>query len=665
MRHEALWLAIALTLLVSCAGDDAAMLFSVTPSAGTARGQEEVVVHGWGVEGATEVWFGDREAEIVSATAETITVVTPRSIAGDVAVRVALAERDVELYPAFTYLALDLAFAEAPAHYLPDLTGLDIVDAATWDFDLDGDVDVLAAVYDGASRLLINRGLGEFVDTTADSIPGEQPLTLHGWDAYTEAVVAEDFDRDGDVDVFVCNSGGQLGQLLVNLDGASFRDVSDEAGLADGDPCVAARAVDLDGDGWTDIALVGHDAAAADPYHLRVLLNRVESQQRWFEFAADLEPAGDVEGEAVGATGVSDEGVGATFSLTTEQAHAGHGAGRATYDFTAAAGTAWFGLAPPAVDGAPAAVSLKLLGDGSGHQLGLYVIDAQSEVFTADLGTVGGAGWTPYSATEPASWTPTGGDGVFDPPAVTVGIAITAAAAGSTGDLFLDDVILDGADGRRYRVEGFERPAYLLAWDDDVSSIEGADADGDGDQDLVLSSLLSEDGRFVRLLTNRSSDQESAELWITDSATPALPPIPDPVAQIAAVDADGDGDLDLLAVAQGGQDRLLINDGTGHFFDDSFSAMPVDWSDGSAVATDDLDLDGRPDAVIANWAAVNRLYLNDGGGGFVDATPDMPLYDRHTAQILLLDVDDDGDMDVFEINGEDEPPGLFVSVSSL
>ena len=540
---------------------------------------------------------------------------------------------------------------------------------AAADFDLDGDVDVLLGVRDGQSRLLANSGLGEFVDTATGSMVGEQPLAIRDWESATNAVVAHDFDDDGDVDVFACNDGSQLSQLFVNLDASTFQDTFADAVGPDGDACVAAGPVDINGDGWTDIALIGRDDASATPYHLRVLLNRIEAGQRWFAFADDLEPTGVVEGEAVGAIGVEGEGVTGSFTLTTEQAASGAGSGRTSYEFGGVTGTLWFGLAPPSVGEVPQAISLELMGDGSGHQLGIYVLDAEVEAYTTDLGTLSGTGWESYRVTDPGSWTPSGGDadGVFDAPAITVGIVVTAAGSTTKGDLFLDDVVLEAGGGRSYLVEGFERPVYEHAWADDVSSIASADVDGDGDLDLVLSSMESADGRYLKLLTNRSdpdagSATASLEVYLTESDTPSLPDMPDPVAHVTGLDVDDDGDPDLLSIADGGQDRLLINDGSGHFFDDSFAAMPVDWSDGRAAAIADLDLDGRIDAVIANWGAVNRLYLNDGEGGFDDATPDMPLYDRHTSHVLLFDADGDQDLDVFEVNGEGESPGLFVSV---
>ena len=654
-----------------CGESSTPALLIVSPAAGSARGGDEVVILGAGFVEPTRVWFGEREAqEIVSITASEARVVTPAALAGTVDVVVETGGGDpIVLGGGFSYLPLDLSFAEAPPHYLPDLAGLDVAGTAAADFDLDGDLDVVLGVRDGTSRLLANNGYGEFVDTAVAEAAAGSSLAIRDWDSSTNGIVAQDFDQDGDVDIFACNGGDQMSQLFVNSDGVTFRESFADLVRPDGGACVTATATDVNGDGWTDIALVEQDSSSATPYHLRVLLGRGDAEEQWFEFASDLEPSDIVEGDPVGAVGVEVAGTAAVFSLTEEQSASGAGAGRTSYDFAAAAGTLYYGLAAPNADEPPSAIALEFLGDGSGLALDLYVLDAEGERYTYPVGTTTGTAWESIRATDPASWTPVGGDadGVFDPPANTVGIAVTSSVAGAVGDLFLDDVRMETSDGRTYLVEGFERPVFELAWADDVSSMADLDADGDGDLDLVLSSLGSVEGRYLRLLTNRGDPNASpatatAEVWFTMSDTPSLPPVPDPVAHVSSLDVDGDGDGDLLALARGGQDRLLVNDGSGHFFDDSFVAMPVDWSDGQCAASADLDLDGLPDLVIANWGAVNRLYVNDGVGGFDDATPDMPLYDRYTSHVLAFDVDGDGDRDIFEINGADEAPGLFVSV---
>ncbi|MEM7199024.1 MAG: FG-GAP-like repeat-containing protein [Planctomycetota bacterium] len=83
---------------------------------------------------------------------------------------------------------------------------------------------------------------------------------------------------------------------------------------------------------------------------------------------------------------------------------------------------------------------------------------------------------------------------------------------------------------------------------------------------------------------------------------------------IATGDFDGDGDVD-LAFANGGygireQNRLYLNDGRGGFVDATAVELPVDHDVTDAVATGDLDGDGDLDLVFANRWGASRLYLN-------------------------------------------------------
>ncbi len=73
---------------------------------------------------------------------------------------------------------------------------------------------------------------------------------------------------------------------------------------------------------------------------------------------------------------------------------------------------------------------------------------------------------------------------------------------------------------------------------------------------------------------------------------------------------------------------------------------------GSGVAAEDLDGDGRPDIVLLGGAGI-RLYLNEGGGRFRDATRDSGLDWRRKdgqagemRQVIVADLDNDGRQDV-------------------
>ena len=140
--------------------------------------------------------------------------------------------------------------------------------APLW-FDADGDSDLDLYVVSGGveceagtdelrDRLYLNDGQGRFTEAPAGALPD---LTASG-----SVVAAADFDRDGDLDLFV---GGRsipgrypetpASQLLVN-EGGRFQDLSDELapGLARTGLVTSAIWSDCDNDGWIDL-LVAHE----------------------------------------------------------------------------------------------------------------------------------------------------------------------------------------------------------------------------------------------------------------------------------------------------------------------------------------------------------------------------------------------------------------------
>jgi hypothetical protein len=122
---------------------------------------------------------------------------------------------------------------------------------------------------------------------------------------------------------------------------------------------------------------------------------------------------------------------------------------------------------------------------------------------------------------------------------------------------------------------------------------------------------------------------------------------------LAALDLDGDGDMDLIE-GTGGQDEVLENQGGGAFVVGGVLPPPAGspQADTRALATGDVDGDGDPD-VLATWSAGGpavRLFANQGGLSFAEVTataiPALPSASLPSAAVLG-DVDGDGDLDAY------------------
>lgn len=127
----------------------------------------------------------------------------------------------------------------------------------------------------------------------------------------------------------------------------------------------------------------------------------------------------------------------------------------------------------------------------------------------------------------------------------------------------------------------------------------------------------------------------------------------------ALFDPNEDGALDLYVV-QGGAlpvggpaasqpvNRLFLNEGDGAWIDATeLSGAAAHRGYGMGVATGDADGDGHTDLYLTNFAA-DVLVLGDGDGGFIDATEGAGLEEgRWTSGAVFFDAEWDGDLDLF------------------
>ncbi len=215
------------------------------------------------------------------------------------------------------------------------------------------------------------------------------------------------------------------------------------------------------------------------------------------------------------------------------------------------------------------------------------------------------------------------------------------------------------------------------------------DADGDADLDLYVANYVNLDFRrlpapgsrpscqwqglpifcgpsgleaasdvYYRNLGNGTFEDAGEEVGLVGN-TPAYG------LGVVVGDYDGDGDTDIYVANDSVPNFLFENDGNGNFREQALLAGVAYSAEGIAQAgmgvdMADLDGDGRLDLFVTNFSHdTNTIYRNFGGGLFEDATAKIML--RSDSWFYLgwatrfLDLDNDGDQDLFVANGHVYP----------
>jgi len=134
---------------------------------------------------------------------------------------------------------------------------------------------------------------------------------------------------------------------------------------------------------------------------------------------------------------------------------------------------------------------------------------------------------------------------------------------------------------------------------------------------------------------------------------------------VAALDLDGDLDLDLYAANDSNPNYVYGNDGEGHFQEVGlWSGAALDQGGnaqaGMGLAAADVNGDDLVDLVVTNfYRDVSTLYLNLGELLFEDATQNLGLAEATFKPLswgtALADLDLDGDLDLMIANGHIYP----------
>ena len=123
-----------------------------------------------------------------------------------------------------------------------------------FDFDFDGDLDLLSPQEGGPNALYLNQGDGKFADITRSRQPPAGWAFLNPGNA--NGVCLGDVDNDGDIDAYLPNAD-QANRLIRNdyaeTGAPGFTDITLASGAGDPGGARGCTMGDYDNDGWLDI----------------------------------------------------------------------------------------------------------------------------------------------------------------------------------------------------------------------------------------------------------------------------------------------------------------------------------------------------------------------------------------------------------------------------
>lgn len=127
---------------------------------------------------------------------------------------------------------------------------------------------------------------------------------------------------------------------------------------------------------------------------------------------------------------------------------------------------------------------------------------------------------------------------------------------------------------------------------------------------------------------------------------------------VAAGDVNGDGWVDLYFGQLNGPNRLFLNEGAGGFsFREATEEAGLSHEDHytTGVTFADVDGDGDLDLLVGSMSKGIQLYTNDGDGHFSSQLSSPLEQHKGNMTMALADIDGDGDLDLYVTNYKEKP----------
>ena len=216
-------------------------------------------------------------------------------------------------------------------------------------------------------------------------------------------------------------------------------------------------------------------------------------------------------------------------------------------------------------------------------------------------------------------------------------------------------ILFNNGKGYFYSRPGVELPPIVPS----IERLDLFDLDQDGDIDFLFTGNRS-------LGDKRKTQNRQSQIFINngrqkfEDATSLLwPDLPAGIVDTSIADYDKDGFPDVFLVYSNGQNRLLINNGVGKFFDKTDWLLPKILDQSTYADWADFDLDGDNDLLITNKSIEKRYqsyskemcyFLENDGYGQFHKRSSKKLPSVQASRVYLLDANGTGIPDVIILN---------------